>query len=305
MTSFNTDYLAVGATATANVETQANYLADLQQTPPVGSLANGYLPGLVRSPQFNKTIRQSTVVAAAIGKFIANALAINTVDDGNLGTLTTNLINAITLTVAGSSPLTPVGTVIDFAGLNIPSGWLEANGQAVSRLTYANLFVALGTVYGAGDGSTTFNLPNYNGRIGIGRNGSFAPNLGSVGGEYTHQLTIGEMPVHNHVVNDPSHAHSVNDPTHAHSVSDNGHVHSYNSQGPANFQQGGGGSAPMASGPGNQGTSANATGISIQGAGTGINIRAVTTGVTLQNSGGNLAHNNVQPSAVLLKLIKY
>ena len=55
---------------------------------------------------------------------------------------------------------TPAGTVIAFAGLNIPDGYLLCNGAAVSRTTYAALFKAIGTIYGAGDGSTTFNLPN-------------------------------------------------------------------------------------------------------------------------------------------------
>lgn len=52
------------------------------------------------------------------------------------------------------------GTIIAFAGNNIPSGYLPCNGGAISRTTYADLFAVIGTTYGAGDGSTTFNLPN-------------------------------------------------------------------------------------------------------------------------------------------------
>lgn len=55
----------------------------------------------------------------------------------------------------------PVGALMPFAGNTAPSGWLKCDGSAVSRTTYANLFAVIGTTYGAGDGSTTFNVPNY------------------------------------------------------------------------------------------------------------------------------------------------
>lgn len=54
----------------------------------------------------------------------------------------------------------PTGTILPFAGGTIPSGFLACNGAAVSRTTYASLYSAIGTTFGAGDGSTTFNLPN-------------------------------------------------------------------------------------------------------------------------------------------------
>lgn len=59
----------------------------------------------------------------------------------------------------------PPGTMIHFAGKTLPDGWLICNGAAVSRTTYADLFKAIGTTYGTGDGSTTFNLPNAGGRF--------------------------------------------------------------------------------------------------------------------------------------------
>lgn len=59
--------------------------------------------------------------------------------------------------------LTPSGVVLPFAGTSAPSGWLLCDGSAISRTTYANLFAVLGTTYGLGDGSTTFNLPNTQG----------------------------------------------------------------------------------------------------------------------------------------------
>lgn len=54
----------------------------------------------------------------------------------------------------------PAGTLMAYAGKTVPDGWLLCNGAAVSRTTYARLFKAIGTTWGAGDGSTTFNLPD-------------------------------------------------------------------------------------------------------------------------------------------------
>lgn len=54
----------------------------------------------------------------------------------------------------------PVGAVMPFASTGIPTGWLLADGRAVSRSTYSSLFAYIGTLYGGGDGSTTFNLPD-------------------------------------------------------------------------------------------------------------------------------------------------
>lgn len=101
-------------------------------------------------------------------------------------------------------------------------GWLFANGQAVSRTTYADLFAAIGTTYGAGDGSTTFNVPDINGRViagddnagGLNRNrlttgaGGFDGDVvGSAGGEETHVLTIAELPTITPAGTIPDHFH--------------------------------------------------------------------------------------------------
>lgn len=64
-----------------------------------------------------------------------------------------------------SEVLMPSGTMLPFAGKSVPDGWLLCNGAAVSRTTYADLFAAIGTTWGAGDGSTTFNLPNCDSRF--------------------------------------------------------------------------------------------------------------------------------------------
>lgn len=77
------------------------------------------------------------------------------------------------VTSGGASQLVPSGVVMAFAGATAPTGWLLCGGALVSRTTYADLFAAIGTAHGSGDGSTTFALPNYAGRFLRGRaNGS-------------------------------------------------------------------------------------------------------------------------------------
>ena len=88
------------------------------------------------------------------------------------------------------------GRVFAHAGTNDPAGALLCDGRAVSRREYWELFDAIGTTYGTGDGSSTFNLPNIESRTIIGESDSYA--LGATGGEETHKLTKNEMPKHAH-----------------------------------------------------------------------------------------------------------
>lgn len=94
----------------------------------------------------------------------------------------------------------PAGVISMYAGSTAPSGWLICNGSAVSRTTYSRLFSAIGTTYGAGNGSTTFNLPNLKGKVPVGLDASQTEfnSLGKTGGEKKHTLSINEMPSHNH-----------------------------------------------------------------------------------------------------------
>jgi microcystin-dependent protein len=149
---------------------------------------------------------------------------------------------------------TPVGAIRDRAAATLPNGYLLCDGSAVSRTTYADLFAIIGTTWGAGDGSTTFNLPSLARKVTVGSGGSATATLsntvGSTGGEETHTLTIAEMPSHSHT------------------------------------------GVPALAGDNDRGTGASDFSLD-----SGSN----STGST----GGGGAHNVMQPSAVVYKIIKY
>lgn len=167
----------------------------------------------------------------------------------------------------------PAGAMLDFAGTAAPTGWLLCDGTSYLRATYPALFTAIGTTWGSADG-THFNVPNMTRRVGVGSGGSGSATLGNAvgntGGEETHTLITGEMPTHSHTVTDPGHVHDV---------------HSHDNDG--------------------SGTTRYASGLS-SAADSGVQGKTYSqvTGVSLANTGGGGAHNNIQPSAVVLKIIK-
>ena len=152
----------------------------------------------------------------------------------------------------------PTGTVSAFAGSAAPTGYALCDGSAVNRTTQAALFAVIGTTYGIGDGSTTFNLPDLRGRVvaGLDSANNILNNttsidgtaLGEVGGDDVHTLLEAEMPSHSHTYND------------------------------------------------NEDASEQAQG----GSGARTGNRTVNTSAT----GGDQAHNNVQPTIILNYIIK-
>ena len=90
----------------------------------------------------------------------------------------------------------PIGTVVQYSGEKAPYGWMICDGSLISRIDYSELFNAIGTLYGEGDGSTTFALPNYKGKIGIGfdKEDTDFNEIGKLGGNKEHTLTLDEVP---------------------------------------------------------------------------------------------------------------
>ena len=108
----------------------------------------------------------------------------------------------------------PAGSIMAWGTNTPPANWLIADGSAVSRSTYSSLFAVIGTQYGAGNGTTTFNLPDLRGRVPVGRNGGTFGTLAGTGGAETHSLSVGEMPNHTHTfsgttASDGAHQHNI------------------------------------------------------------------------------------------------
>lgn len=114
--------------------------------------------------------------------------------------------------------VTPVGSVICFAGASAPAGWLFCNGSEVLQNDYLDLFNVIGTFYGTASDST-FVLPDLRQRMAIGKSSS--NNLGGNGGNQSITLTEGQMPSHSHTGTTSSEG------AHSHTATDSGHVHTY------------------------------------------------------------------------------
>ena len=117
------------------------------------------------------------------------------------------------------------GTIESYSGATIPSGYLLCDGRAVSRTTYATLFQAIGTTYGAGDGSTTFNLPNLSERVPVGKSSKYV--LGSKGGSATNTLTVANLPAHSHTLSAKGTVSSVFTGSSVTTSSNGSHTHTY------------------------------------------------------------------------------
>jgi len=182
----------------------------------------------------------------------------------------------------------PLGAGMDYWLPTAPnSSFVFPVGQAISRVTYAALFSQMGTTYGPGDGSTTFNLPDKTGRVSAMKEavatrltssyfGGNSTNMGAVGGSESHLLTTGEMPSHNHGVTDSGHTHAINY-TGAPSILNN-----------------------AAGGPFNAGTGS----FSYPALGTLISIAAAATGISIQNTGNGNPHPIVQPTIICNYIVR-
>lgn len=176
----------------------------------------------------------------------------------------------------------PPGIIVDYGGATAPTGWLICDGSAVSRTTFSRLFTAIGVVWGTGDGSTTFNLPDLGNRVTIGKSavgrvttaggGVDGATLAAVGGLQNTTILVANLPPYT-----PSGTISVPTLTlHARNLLDGGSI-----------------TAAVRT---NQGTAGDFTDIGTVGAQT-------FTGVA--QGGVSTPIFNIQPTAVVNKIIKY
>jgi len=234
--------------------------------------------------------------AAGAWTYVTGGTALMTIGPTAVTVTTMTVTN---LTVTGSFTVASariVGEIVDYAGSSAPSLWLLAYGQAISRTTYASLFTTISTTFGSRDGSTTFNVPDYRGRVGVGKDnmggstagritaagcGITGTTLGAVGGAETVTISTAQLPSH-------SHTNTLNDPGHTHTVTANGSRHGSGGadSGSSFYNSNGDSFAPVDRTPSM--TSSN-----------------VTTGMTITNAstGSGNAVNNVQPTIIVNKII--
>jgi len=198
--------------------------------------------------------------------------------------------------------MAPIGSIMLWPSDTLPPPeegiWAWCNGVAVSRGDFAALFDRIGTLYGSGDGSKTFSLPNFQevslvGKSGMG--GAAAPGrlasidaklkglLGALFGSDTHKLSTDQMPAHYHSA-------GISDPGHTHGVSGGNFTGSQAFNNFGNFD----------GLPGPLGNSS----ISINGAATGVRVNSSNGLDTTNSTGGSAAHNNVQPSMAVNYIIR-
>jgi microcystin-dependent protein len=142
---------------------------------PTDTITSAKMNNILDESVFTSDALADSTLTTSSGK-----LKVNIITSTQLATssVTANAIadGAVTQAKTNNS-LIPSGAIMAFAMNGAPTGWLAANGTAVSRTTYSNLFSTIGTTYGAGDGSTTFNLPNLS---GIFVSGSGSQTIGGV-----------------------------------------------------------------------------------------------------------------------------
>lgn len=278
------DYKPIANDVSANVETQGQYETDLGVG---GVLQHGYLSGVAPSQKVNKTWRQSSMMAAALGQAIGDILQVDMLDDGDLVTLVARLKSAI---LNGSWTTGDVKLTMKTAP---DTGWLMCDdgtiGSTASTATHNSdlnkaLFLLLWTnvidtwaPVVTGRGGSALADWNANKKITMTRmlgralaiagagTGLTSRALGQFLGEENHLLTVPEMPAHAHVLNDPGHFHLLGT-----WLSDSG------SGSPARLAQ----------------------------LGDGQPTTAAVTGITMNNTGGGTPHNVMQPSSFLNAMIK-
>ncbi len=226
--------------------------------------------------------RTAPSVSGKSGQFLTNngtAALWSAITASTFNSVSATSGQVLTADGAGSTSWTtvvgvPTGAVMPFAGTSstVPSGWLLAYGQAISRSTYSALYAVVGTTYGVGDGSTTFNLPDLRGRVPAG--------LDNMGGTAASRVSLTTSGISGTVLG--AAGGDQNMQAHNHSVTDPGHAHTF--------------SSGASAGAGSRGDA--------QGASVVNNTFSATTGITIDVSGTGTSQN-MQPTMMLNMIIKF
>ena len=226
----------------------------------------------------------------------------------------------------------PIGTIQMHTAAAAPTAtgnggtWLICDGTAISRTTYSALFSLIGTTYGVGDGSNTFNVPDLRSRSPIGYNtaslsGRSTRAIAANGGTETHTLLDAEIPKHTHPITDSGHIHATTEANHEHTgttassttgitIPDHHHPLSRRTAwGDGNYDtsfENGGDVADTTTGTASltPNDSGHTHSFTAGGAKTNLTINNATTSITVNEQGsGDGTHNNMQPFLVVNYII--
>ena len=265
-----------------------------------GAAVTEFKPGTLDASILTASLADSAVTTAKIAddavtaaKIADDAVGADAIADNSIGAAAINISGngtsgqALVSDGDGSfsytSNIVPSGALMPYAGSSAPTGFLLCDGSAVSRSTYATLFSAISTVYGSGDGSSTFNLPDLRGRVvaGFDSMGGASANrltdqtgglngdtLGDTGGSETHTLTTAQLASHTHTFSDTD-THTVSFPR------------------------------TLIVGAANNSVNVDGSGQRHDGGTLTVSISGTTS-----STGSGSAHNNVQPTIILNYIIK-
>lgn len=226
---------------------------------------------------------------ASLTNVYANYRSTSTDYTGRLDVKSTAGSLSTTINQMNVTAYVPIGSVLPFAGSNPPPGFFICDGSAISRLTYAYLFEIIGTTYGVGDGSTTFNIPNLKGRVAVCLDSSQSEfnTLGETGGTKVETLTIDQLPAHDH------NGITQSAGNHFHPITDKQHNHGGTANQASTAIDG------LSNTTGNGGTTSNSfTGITAtEDAGAHQHV--------IDSEGSGQSHNNLQPYFVLNYIIRF
>lgn len=206
------------------------------------------------------------------------------------------------------SSLVPVGGVIDYPVATAPNAnYHLANGTAIDRTIYATLFSLIGTTFGIGDGTLTFNLPDYRDRMSIGAGTSYA--VAATGGATQQTLAKNQIPSGLLTLNDPGHTHTITDPNHSHGVTDPGHTHiergATSGVASTHVLVSGTNGAQLSASDSPDSTKSATTGVTVNSGSTGITgANSNTTGASLTDNGGGTPVNILNPYLSMYKMIR-